>query len=482
MRAFLLGMGLIALGVMIACTPQREKDPTTLNIYYLNDLHGHLEAGDNAMGMASIGNFLIDEKTNNPERTLIFGGGDMVQGTLISNHDYGETTTEIMDSVGFDATVVGNHEFDWGLSTLTRYYTGARDAYQADHDLLGANVFYKGSETIPQGIEPYALYTRGEITVGVIGAIGYGQESSIMASMVEDYTFADPVPIVREHARTLRQEKGADVVVLASHDGLDTYNDTYARLSRAQDDGRIDAIFAGHSHRAQTRLVEGRVPALIAGANGSHVGHMELTLEAGELSDISMRTLTRFDDERLRHEHPDITRRIEEAKEPMEDVFESTLESGDDYSQWALTRWMAHLMMETTGADIGYQNTGGTRDSFHAGEALSPARLYDVFPFDNNVVTATVSGEVALDMIGSNPYAADIPGDIDKDETYKVATNAYVFHSPYNALEAGESINHKPFSLYDLAAHKYSVLEEQGEPFTARNTPSVEHYTQWWSD
>lgn len=465
-------MIVIMLGFLQACT--EEESASTLNVYYMNDLHGALKASDTSMGMAAIGHYLQDEKANNPDNTLILGGGDMLQGTLLSNADYGKTTTRIMDYAGFDATVVGNHEFDWGLEKVTRYYNGTHD-YEASHAFLASNIFYEGTSTIPEGIDPYAVFERAGITIGVVGAIGYKQESSIMAAHAKDYVFEDPVPHVRTHARTLREDYDADMVLFVSHDGMDTIRDTNARLATLQDESRIDGIFYGHSHRTNATMLND-TPALISGASGSHLGRMTFDLEDGQVTDVRMDNLRRHDDAGFYHEARDIADLIQERRASMSHYYEQSLLSDASYQQGALTQWMSELMREASGADFGVQNSGGTRDSFYAGERISPARLYDVFPFDNTIVTSDVSGAQARHILESNAHHATSKplDDIDPSGTYTVATNAYVFYSPYNSLTEGENIQKSTQTLFDLAHKKFEYLHESKDTFTVRENPSID--------
>ena len=467
--------------LLMACEgePSESYDEDfTLNIYYLPDLHGALLEEDGDMGMARIGNLLIDEKETNPESTLIFGGGDMLQGALISNRDYGETTTKIMDEVGFDATVVGNHEFDWGLENVTRYYTES-DAYQADHSFLAANIFYEGTEEIPEGIEPYDTFERNGLTIGVVGAVGYGQESSIIPEMVEDYTFEDPVPYVQDHAQTLRNDYDADLVMFLSHDGMDTVVDTNQRLGSGEGDEAIDAIFYAHTHWTDAGYVEG-TPAIISGSSGSHVGLMSLDIEAGDIVETRMNNLGPTDDNRLMFPDSNVQSIIEDHKASMSEYFEESLTSDDAYSQGNLTEWIARLMKRSTGADIGIQNNGGTRDNFSSGAEITPSRLYDVFPFDNTIATSDVSGAEALDLIDNNGYAANITvSDIDPNETYTVATNSYVFQSSYNELDNGDNITESGSTLFDLALEKFNTLDSEGDTFRLRDDPSIGLLPEW---
>ncbi len=485
---------MLALGLaffLLGCETTSEQNPgdngtdnnelKVINFFYLNDLHGALLEGTGEMGMARIGNFLIDEKENHPDRTVILGGGDMVQGTLSSNYFYGENTTRIMDEVGFDATVIGNHEFDWGLEMVSRYYTGEHEGvYQAQHKMLGANVFYEGGETIPDGIEPYMILERQGLNIGVIGTMGYGLESSILASMVEGYYFADPVPIIEEYSQYLRSEKDADIVIVISHD---SGSDLNYPLSQFDENARIDAVFNGHSHRTETDKI-GSMPTIISGASGSHVGQVQIQWRNGEIINATAQNLDESSDARFNTPHPGIEETIAFYQEEIEHLYASDLSADGYQSQADLTRWMSRLMLEATDSDFAFHNTGGTRDTFESGEAVSIARLYDVFPFDNTVVTVEVSGEEVLSLMeGNGNYALkDGIGQVDPDATYKIATNNYVFYHPRNNTTEGENIIYKPLEMFDLAVEAYWRMVEAGDTFSTSHDIGMNYYTEWFEE
>ncbi len=477
----LLTIFLLAL-ILVGCTEEPQEDISdpvrNLHIYYLNDLHGALLEGDREMGISKIGNFLIDEKTSMPDNTLILGGGDMVQGTLISNATFGQSTTHLMDVLGFDATVIGNHEFDWGLDMVTRYYNDSSDVYQAEHKMLGANVFYEGTTDIPSGLEPYTIIERGGHRIGIIGTIGEGLESSILATMVEDYTFADPVPIIADYAEYLRTEKDVNIVIVISHDSGNNLNPGLAAL---EDNQNIDAVFNGHSHQTNTDTLNG-MPAMISGSNGSHIGHMRLVIEEAQVIDHEMRNITDFHDHRLKEPHPEVEAVLESYLLEVEHLYAPIFPAAEAISSNDLTYWMSELMMRATGADIGVQNSGGTRDYFIKDEDVSIARLYDVFPFDNTVVTADVKGDVLLNLLQYNSNYYTELDTIDPDETYRLATNNYIFHRDGNNLETSDNIVFHDFQMFYLAVEELLNQAKMYDDFSIDRAILLDYYETWYDE
>lgn len=92
---------------------------TSLQIFYLNDLHGSIlenssDLGSHEIGLTKIANF-INQKRKENSNSIFIAGGDMLQGSALSNYYQGESTLNLLEMMGLDVFVVGNHEFDWGL-------------------------------------------------------------------------------------------------------------------------------------------------------------------------------------------------------------------------------------------------------------------------------------------------------------------------------------------------------------------------------
>ncbi len=438
--------------------PVGEFDPSDigfLDIYYLNDFHGAiLENSPDEIGLANIANFLITQKDLYPENTIILAGGDMLQGSALSNYYSGLSTINLMNEMYFDAFTVGNHEFDWGIDVVTNYFDGNEDNGEADFPLLGANVFYKGTTTIPEGIDPYVIIERGDVKIGIIGTIGYGLEYSIATSKIEAYEFGSPVPIIEEYAYELRTEMDVDIVLVASHDTGNTLNSQLAALTG---DYKIDAIFNGHSHSAYASTTLG-LPVVQSGSNGEYVGHVKFELTNNQLSTYSVENISYYTNEFLRSPSDIVLEIIEHYQLETDEIFNVALiTSGEFLTQTDLSKWIARMMRISTGADIGFQNGGGTRTSIPSDTVITLAVLYQVWPFDNVVKTVYLTGAEIKSLMGGLSYDTEIL-EFDNDTLYKVATNDYVFDKTTNPFIDGQDQVNTGIILRDLAE---SELEMQ---------------------
>jgi 2',3'-cyclic-nucleotide 2'-phosphodiesterase (5'-nucleotidase family) len=155
--------------VTVTVSVLEAPDPSLiseLNIFYINDTHGAILYNGNQMGLSKIGNLVLDERSIRPENTIFIAGGDILQGTLISNYFNGASTIDALNTIGLDAFVLGNHEFDWGLETVTEYFNPNALDLKAEFPLLGANVFLEGTTTRPDHIDAYTIIQKGNIKVG----------------------------------------------------------------------------------------------------------------------------------------------------------------------------------------------------------------------------------------------------------------------------------------------------------------------------
>ncbi len=454
--------------------PPLTTDGTILNFYYLNDLHGALLEDESSIGMANIANFLKSEKAKEDAETIILSGGDHLQGTLLSNDSYGASTLEIFDMIGFDAVVLGNHEFDWGLDTVTSYYQDDEDAsYQANHPMLAANVVYKGTDTIPEGLDPYTIVERDGLKIGIIGTIGYGLESSIARLRVEDYEFLNPVPIVSELATKLRTEDNVDLVVLLSHDAN---SDVTNQVAALEGDANIDAIFKGHSHTIINEVVND-TPVLMSSANGERVGHIQFVIEDGEIVDKTVRNLSQYADERLETADTEVDNYISGLQDSLSEYFEPLMVTDRYISSRDLSEWIAELMLDMTGADFAFQNGGGTRNDIAEDAEVSMSTILQIFPFDNQVITATVNG-YQVQNLQNNVYVSDGNITVDVTDTYMIATNDYVFYHENNDLAGSDDITLAYNDMRDLAIQELLLQAEVYDYFDTDNPlllPTQDH-------
>jgi|GEM_PF-4489723 len=324
MRRFLLvSLFVLLTSLAVGCrgtTPDNDngtngvgdvpKEIEFVDVYLLNDLHGRVDAENGSIGLAEIGNYLINMKDKYPDETVILAGGDMFRDPVSDNAEnerHIEKLAKIFARSHFDAFMIGNHEFYYGIHDFIDTFRHA-----ADIPLLLANVYPEGSDATLRHVRSNIVIERGHLTIGIIGTIEEGIDAYMPpGGLLGLQPFQDPVPIVEFLSRQLRNVHGADIVILLTHDGGDVLNDRIAALS---DDARVDLILNSHRHLA-LKGYAGDVPYIQSGAYGEYLGHVRLSIEDKEIVDVKMRNLTAYDDDFFSTPHPDLQDIIDEYRD-----------------------------------------------------------------------------------------------------------------------------------------------------------------------
>lgn len=461
--------------------PSQLLNPDYLNIYYINDFHGAILENGDQMGLSHIGNLILNEKSVSPMNTLFIGGGDILQGSLLSNYFYGSSTMDILNQMQLDAFTIGNHEFDWGFDIIQNFRDPSFDGIQADFPLLGANIFLEGTTTRPDHVDAYTIIEKGNLKIGIIGVMGLGLEYSIATSKITGYYFDNPVYWTAYYAEQLRTVEGVDVVLAVVHDnGVSSgYNQSMSALTGNQ---RIDAVFNGHSHSTYAQYITRtgvRLPYIQSGSTGTSVG--KVTLELDEFQNVTNAYAVNLDatsDVRLTQNNAEIDAVINTYYAEVEPLItEPIITSGAYMSTSTLTFYMAKLIRMSSDSDIGFHNSGGTRAPLTNGQIITLGTLYQIFPFDNKIKTTYLLGSQINAFKNSSYgsyYSTREPDMIFEDNVYyKVATNDYMFDSPSNPFIYGTDSVDTGILIRDVLENVLRNQKADGYDFFYLNNPIV---------
>jgi 5'-nucleotidase len=210
---------------------------------------------------------------------LLLQAGDIVQGTPYFNIFQGKVEMELMNSMKYDASCLGNHEFDLGLEGLSQLVKWAKFPF------LAAN--YDFSQTSLQNeIKDYIIIKKGDIKIGIFG-IGINPEGLIAKKNYEGMQFLSPLETANKIADYLKQEKTCDLVICLSHLGY--YNEKestdFGDIQLASESKNIDIIIGGHTHTflfTPDRVKNQNGNEVIItqmGKNGIFVGRLDVEME-----------------------------------------------------------------------------------------------------------------------------------------------------------------------------------------------------------
>ncbi len=236
----------------------------TITILHTNDFHSRFEAFEpqnkrwgNQGGIARMKE-LIDQERSMDSDLLLFDSGDVFQGTPYFNVFKGHPELEWMNKVGYDATTIGNHDFDLGIEHLhqirMQYNTPTLNCnYQLDIKWSEKNL-----------IKPYKIIERKGIKIGVTG-VGIDLKGLLSEPSYEGLYYNDPVEILQKTVDFLKNDEKCALVIVLSHLGYKYNNDKIDDLKLAAKTHGIDAILGGHTH---TFLDE---PTMVKNLNGKKV-------------------------------------------------------------------------------------------------------------------------------------------------------------------------------------------------------------------
>lgn len=218
-----------------------------LTILHTNDVHSRIDpfpmdgGANQGLGGVSARAGLIGKIREQEEHVLLLDAGDIFQGTPYFNFYKGEPEIKAMSSMKYDATTIGNHDFDAGLENLATQLTN-----HANFPMLVANYDFSGTP-MEYKHQPYKIFKKGKIKVGVFG-VGIEMAGLVSENLSAGTKYLDPVIKGNEIAAKLKNEKGCDLVVCLSHLG-NSYSDNKVSDKRlATESENIDLIIGGHTH------------------------------------------------------------------------------------------------------------------------------------------------------------------------------------------------------------------------------------------
>lgn len=361
-----------------------ENNDSLVNVIMLNDNHGIL--GEDVGGIDRIASGIKEYASQG--HVVKIANGDMFQGTYVSSTLHGLPMLDALNALDFDAFVIGNHEFDWGLDEIKKYKDGDATNGEAEFPFLGANIYDKRTGEMVDWLEPYVIVTFGEIKIGVIGIIGE-VESSILSAHLENYEFVDAENIVKDLANELREQKDCDAVIVAAHGDDYDLNTTFVSFDEAS---RIDGIFNGHTHTSTDEVLyrsDGSgVCVLQNGGYGDSFATLTLEFDKnGVLKDTDGRLnyTDLYDSEGILS---DVFKKYEEHIAKGEQV----LFTSDEYiDRYDVGINVAHSMYLKYDTDFAVINSGGIRAAINPGE-VTFAEVFQILPFENEVYIVTLTG------------------------------------------------------------------------------------------
>ena len=382
-----------------------------LVILSTNDTHSQIVPDAANQGGILRRRALVDSIRGAEKNVLLLDAGDAVQGTVFFNMFRGEVEFAMLDSLGYDACIMGNHEFDNGMEILSGLYRKMRTP------LLSAN--YKLTGTPLEGLtQPYIIKEFAGRRIGVVG-INLLPEGMIAPENSVGVQYANAAEIADLTAEYLKRVEHVDFVIALTHIGYSGGKDNNPTDNMIVQRSRfIDMVVGGHSHTTIDPSSAKSVPAFIKNADGRDVlvtqtgskgrklGYTAIDLDRMAVECYKLLPVdSRYDDRA--GSYAGMKQFLAPYQEKVDSLMNHTVchtaeaMANSSMQAWNLVGDVAYeIATKNSGIkiDMAIMNAGGIRQSFPKG-AVSEGLINSMFPFRNNLVVLEMTGQQLLDAL-----------------------------------------------------------------------------------
>ena len=437
-KFFSLFLSLVmVLGLVLASplTASAEADHEVLHILHVNDIHGNVKGNDrNVIGFERL-KTLVDTYRMENDNVLLLDAGDVLHGTTLATLSEGASIVELMNLLGVDAMVPGNHEFNYGYPRLLELQE------MAEFPFVAANIVREADAS-----SDFPRYEIFEFEGFKVGVFGLGTEETKEKSHPNNtmgVEFLDPIETSREMVAEL--EGKVDLIIALAHIGIDEET-SVTTVDIAENVEGIHLIVDGHSHsQLDEGLLVNNTLIVQTGEWTKNIGKVEVHIRDGEILAI-VPMLYSYEDLVDLDKNQEMVDKIAEIEAINETILERPvgrtlvdLEGAREVvraSESNLGNLITDAMLNLSGADIALTNGGGIRASIPEGDIVL-GDVLTAFPFANYPVVIEVSGQDVIDALnhgvdaypepaGKFPHVAGMTYEIDTRGEVPLVTNVMV--------------------------------------------------------
>ena len=495
----LLVVMMLSLAVVPAYAEENDKD---LIILFTSDVHCGIDQGWGYAGL-----YAAKENLSSMYDVLLVDDGDAIQGEPIGTMTTGEAIIDIMNAVGYDVAIPGNHEFDYGVERFLEL------AEKAEFPYISCN-FNKEGELV---FKPWLIKEIGGRKIGFVGVTTpdtlrsstptyfMDDNGNYIYGFFQDKTGEGLYNAVQKAVDEVRAA-GADYVIVMGHLGDEAecspwmYSDVISHVSG------IDVLLDGHSHDTEKVIMKDKdgkdVLRAACGTKLAHIGVLLITRDGQIDSELytwgasrSLPVLLGIQNkaaEAVYSGAAELNEKLTEvvAVSDVDLVFYDPVAKTNDgksvriirNSETNLGDLCADAYRDQSGADIAFVNGGGIRVPIPTGD-ITLNDILKVHPFGNSLTVIEVSGQQVLDALEWSVHA--MPGefggfnhvsgmtyelDATIDSPCVVDENGFFDHVDEsmtrrvrNVKVGGEDLD--PAKLYTLASVDYQLLNH-GDGYT----------------
>ena len=499
---------LLALVLALGCAsafadeaaPALEKN---LVVLFTSDVHCGIDQGWGYAGL-----YAVKESLAADNHVLLVDDGDAIQGEPIGTMTKGEAIIDIMNTVGYDVAIPGNHEFDYGMDQFLAL------TEKADFPYISCN-FNKGGELV---FDPYVIKEIDGVKIAFIGVTTpltlrsstpryfMDENGEFVYSFLEDETGESVYNAVQKAVDDARAEGAVYVIVLA-HMGNETECSPWMYDEVIANTTGIDAWLDGHSHDTEQVVMKNKdgedVVRSACGTKLGNIGALTITTDgkiSAELYSWTSSTaapallgLKNAGSEAVSAAADVLNAKLAEvvARTAVDLIINDPVAKTDEGKPVRIIRraetnlgdLCADAYLDQAGdADIAFVNGGGIRVALNQGD-ITLNDILKIHPFGNSLTVIEVTGQQVLDALewsvhslpgefgGFNQvagltfeYDATIPSPCLQDEKgFFAGVDETMERRVRNVLVAGEPLD--PEATYKLASHDYQLLNN-GDGYT----------------
>jgi 2',3'-cyclic-nucleotide 2'-phosphodiesterase (5'-nucleotidase family) len=404
-----------------AAKPQPVAKSAIVDILSFNDFHGSLAEdpkGKNP-GIAKLVAYAKAQIAAQPN-TIIVSGGDLYQGSALSNLTYGKPVNEILKLLNVRLSALGNHEFDWGADRIA--------GWQRDSGMtfLASNVYDRTTGKPVAWAKPYAFQTVGGHSIAFIGLATMETAYKVKADAIKDIEFRDPAKSAETWIDFLdagnAPEGRPELIVALTHlpsqqgknpgvvEGMKELDELDA-LCKVPG---LAAVITAHSHNLVSGLDNG-IPVVQASYDGRALARLSIAFKDDGSCSITPSVLEFYKTkDRITPDAQTVAiyNRYNDQLKPIlgETLATATAEITHNAATENLTplgKLVCDMLQKAAGTQVVIMNGGGLRRGLAAGP-VTVGDLYELMPFDNTMVTCELSGADLKKAIDHGIDSSDI--------------------------------------------------------------------------
>jgi 2',3'-cyclic-nucleotide 2'-phosphodiesterase/3'-nucleotidase len=412
---------LSAVPTLASAATALNSDTVCISILHTTDIHGHILPTSDYDGNPDRGGLArcvtqIRRWQRQNRNSILIDVGDVYQGTEVSLRNKGELMIDLFNHLGYDAWVVGNHEFDWGIEPFHQALQRSTMPVLAANTILegkSAGEFADAKHPLAK-IQPFILKEIAGIKLAIIGITTPGMSFWLPREFTRGIDFQQPVEPVRRAIAKAKNE-GADAIVLTGHMGLkprtggdDFANSVTALTSEFPD---VAVFIAGHTHQAiPSRLTNG-VLFTQADHFGIHAGRVDLLFDRNSKKLLGREAICELMDNRVHLDDVVISRARSHLAEsdaalaqPIGELAETLRARSRPGRPSDIERLIGAAIMEALG-ERNVAVDGVMHGVFDENANLTAGPktvndIWNVIPYENFIVTAELSSDEIKVVMG----------------------------------------------------------------------------------